>query len=181
MPNFNEAKSPLTSDHVQGWARATFAGSFRALPRPGKLKWMEIDDYRKSRPVFRSLGRSSHKQLLVIGGYAPGPEIEEEPIDQVVAHVHTDEAEVSFYRIAESVEDGELELQPVNLHSNRCFSYTVLRCRRNYWRIEGSSSCVSTYSLLLPSSWARERAGQKQVGSYHVHQELQRRMRLGKE
>jgi hypothetical protein len=114
MPNFNEAKSPLTSDNVQTWARAHFSGPFRALPRPAKLKWMEIDDFRKSRPVFRSLGRSSHKQLLVIGGYAPGPDIEEEPTDQVVAHVHTDEAEVSFYRIAEAAEDNELELQPVN-------------------------------------------------------------------
>jgi cell division protein FtsB len=67
-----------------------------------------------SRPVWRSLGRSTHKQLLVIGGYAPGPDIEEEPTDRVVAHVHSDEAEVSFYRISE-VEDSNLfELQPVN-------------------------------------------------------------------
>jgi hypothetical protein len=48
--------------------------------------------------------------LLVVGGYAPGPQIEKEPTDQAVAHAHTDEAEVSFYCIAESVEHGELEL-----------------------------------------------------------------------
>jgi hypothetical protein len=67
-----------------------------------------------SRPVWRSLGRSNHKQLLVIGGYAPGPEIDEEPTDRVVAHVHADEAEVSFYRIAEVEDSNMFELHTVN-------------------------------------------------------------------
>lgn len=114
MPDFNEARSPLTSDNVQSWGRANFSAPFRALPRFARLNWTGFEEFSMSRPVFRSLGRSTHKQLLIIGGYAPGPDIEEEPTDRVVAHVHSDEAEVSFYRIAE-VEDSNLfELQPVN-------------------------------------------------------------------
>jgi hypothetical protein len=115
MPDFNEARSPLTSDNVQSWARTNFSAPFRALPRHARLNWTGFEEFTMSRPVWRSLGRSSHKQLLIIGGYAPGPDIEEEPTDRVVAHVHADEAEVSFYRIAE-VEDGDnlFELQPVN-------------------------------------------------------------------
>jgi hypothetical protein len=59
--------------------------------------------------------------LLVIGGYAPGPSNDEdEPTDRVTAHVHEDEAEVSFYRIAE-LEDGTSELQPVNSTSTVAF------------------------------------------------------------
>ncbi|KAH4346409.1 hypothetical protein HBI56_155150 [Parastagonospora nodorum] len=113
-PDFNEARSPLTSDNVQSWGRTYFSAPFRALPRFARLNWTGFEELSMSRPVWRSLGRSTHKQLLVIGGYAPGPDIEEEPTDRVVAHVHSDEAEVSFYRISE-VEDSNLfELQPVN-------------------------------------------------------------------
>jgi hypothetical protein len=115
MYDFNEARSPLTNDNVQTWARTNFSAPFRALPRHARLNWTGFEEFTMSRPVWRSLGRSSHKQLLVIGGYAPGPEVEEEPTDRVVAHVHTDEAEVSFYRISEVEDtDGGLELQPVN-------------------------------------------------------------------
>ncbi|KAF2827011.1 hypothetical protein CC86DRAFT_322847 [Ophiobolus disseminans] len=114
MYDFNEARSPLTNDNVQSWARTNFSTPFRALPRFARLNWTGFDEFTMSRPVWRSLGRSSHKQLLVIGGYAPGPDIEEEPTDRVVAHVHTDEAEVSFYRIAETEDTDILELQPVN-------------------------------------------------------------------
>jgi hypothetical protein len=114
MPDFNEARSPLTSDNVQTWARANFPAPYRALPRHSRLNWTGFEEFNMSRPVWRSLGRSKHKQLLVIGGYAPGPEIDEEPTDRVVAHVHADEAEVSFYRIAEVEESDKFELQPVN-------------------------------------------------------------------
>lgn len=122
MSDFNEARSPLTSEAVQSWARSAFPAPFRALPRPARLKWMSFKDdkaFRMSRPVHRSLNRSEegqHKQLLVIGGYAPGPDLEEEPTDRVVAHVHSGEAEVSFYRIEEPTSDAtdsRDELRPV--------------------------------------------------------------------
>jgi hypothetical protein len=116
MHDFDESRSPLTNDNVQSWARTNFPAPFRALPRFARLNWTDSDKFKTSRPVYRSLGRSTHKQLLIIGGYAPGPEIDEEPTDRVVAHVHSDEAEVSFYRIAEVGESDkfEFELQPVN-------------------------------------------------------------------
>jgi hypothetical protein len=116
MTDFNETRSLLTNENVQAWSRASFPGPFRALPRAARLNWIEFDEKRFaiSRAVWRGLGRSTHKQLLVIGGYAPGPaNDDDEPTDQVTAHVHEDEAEVSFYRIAE-LEDGSSELQPVN-------------------------------------------------------------------
>jgi hypothetical protein len=120
MPDFNEARSPLTSEAVQSWARSAFPAPFRALPRATRLKWTSFEDeaFRMSRPVHRSLNRSDqkqHKQLLVIGGYAPGPDVEEEPTDRVVAHVHSGEAEVSFYRIEETAgaADPRDELRPV--------------------------------------------------------------------
>ncbi|KAF1847647.1 uncharacterized protein K460DRAFT_307065 [Cucurbitaria berberidis CBS 394.84] len=120
MATNNEAKLPLTNESVQAWARATFPGPFRALPRSARLTWIEFDEssFSISRAIWRSLGRSSHKQLLVIGAYAPGAEIEE-PTDRVVAHVHADEAEVSFYRVAETA-DGE-ELQSVTSTSAVAF------------------------------------------------------------
>ena len=114
MYDFNEVRSPLSNDNVQAWARTNFSAPYRALPRFARLNWTGFDEFTMSRPVWRSLGRSTHKQLLVIGGYAPGPDIEEEPTDRVVAHVHTDEAEVSFYRIAQVEGTRILELQPVN-------------------------------------------------------------------
>lgn len=117
--DFNEVRSPLTSQNVQAWARAHFPAHFRALPRPARLQWIEFDEsFTISRAIWRSLGRSTHKQLLVIGGYAPGDV--EEPIDRVTAHVHADEAEVSFYRITENP-DGSNELHIVNSTSTVAF------------------------------------------------------------
>ncbi|CAN9354873.1 unnamed protein product [Alternaria alternata] len=115
MTDFNETRSPLTNDNVQAWARANFAAPFRALPRAARLHWIQFDEsFTISRAIWRGLGRSTHKQLLVIGGYAPGPAgDDDEPIDRVTAHVHEDEAEVSFYRITE-LDDGSSELQAVN-------------------------------------------------------------------
>jgi hypothetical protein len=123
MADFNETRSPLTNENVQSWGRASFPGPFRALPRAARLNWIEFDEKRfgMNRSVLRGLGRSAHKQLLVIGGYAPGPvNDEDEPTDRVTAHVHEDEPEVSFYRIAEQ-EDGSNELQPVNSTSTVAF------------------------------------------------------------
>jgi len=122
MTDFNETRSPLTNENVQNWARANFAAPFRALPRAARLHWIEFDEsFTISRAIWRSLGRSTHKQLLVIGGYAPGPAgDDDEPTDRVTAHVHEDEAEVSFYRIAE-LDDGSNELQPVNSTSTVAF------------------------------------------------------------
>jgi hypothetical protein len=122
MADFSETRSPLTNDNVQAWARHNFAAPFRALPRAARLQWIEFDEsFTISRAIWRSLGRSTHKQLLVIGGYAPGPAgDDDEPIDRVTAHVHEDEAEVSFYRITE-LEDGSNELQSVNSTSTVAF------------------------------------------------------------
>ncbi|KAL6158777.1 hypothetical protein ACJBU6_02877 [Exserohilum turcicum] len=122
MADFNETRSPLTNDNVQAWARHHFAAPFRALPRAARLQWIEFDEsFTISRAIWRSLGRSTHKQLLVIGGYAPGPAgDDDEPIDRVTAHVHEDEAEVSFYRITE-LDDGSNELQSVNSTSTVAF------------------------------------------------------------
>ncbi|KAH8731916.1 hypothetical protein GQ44DRAFT_603701 [Phaeosphaeriaceae sp. PMI808] len=114
MPDFNEQRSPLTSDNVQTWARTNFSAPFRALPRFARLNWTGLEEFTMSRTVWRSLGRSQHKQLLVIGGYAPGPDIDEEPTDRVVAHVHAHEAEVSFYRIVEIEGSPQRDLQSVN-------------------------------------------------------------------
>lgn len=119
MPDFNEARSPLTSNNVQQWGRQNFPIPFRALPRPAKLKWEDLDEFRTGRPVWRSLGRSAHKKLLVIGGYAPGPDIVDDPTERVLAHVHSDEAEVSFYRTAETNEG--VELHTVNSTSTVAF------------------------------------------------------------
>lgn len=120
MTDFNDARTPLTAPNVQAWARANFPHPFRALPRAARLQWIEVDDsFIISRAIWRSLGRSSHKQLLVIGGYSPGPEVDESS-DRVTAHVHADEAEVSFYRIAETA-DGNSELHAVNSTSTVAF------------------------------------------------------------
>lgn len=122
MTDFNETRSPLTNENVQAWARANFAAPFRALPRAARLQWIQFDEsFTISRAIWRGLGRSTHKQLLVIGGYAPGPAgDDDEPIDRVTAHVHEDEAEVSFYRITE-LDDGGNELQAVNSTSTVAF------------------------------------------------------------
>ncbi|KAH7349188.1 hypothetical protein BKA66DRAFT_476826 [Pyrenochaeta sp. MPI-SDFR-AT-0127] len=122
MAEFNEARSPLTTANVQSWARQAFAVPFRALPRPAKMQWIEFDEssFVISRSTWRSLGRSAHKQLLVIGGYSPGSNVDDEPTDCVAAHVHMDDAEVSFYRIA-AVRGGRDELHPVNSTSTVAF------------------------------------------------------------
>jgi len=120
MADFNETKTPLTWKNVQAWARASFNASFKALPRVTTLRWIEVEDsFTMSRAVWRSLGRSAHKQMLVIGGYSPGPEVDESS-DLVTAHVHANETDVSFYRITKNA-NGENELLPVNSTSTVAF------------------------------------------------------------
>lgn len=118
MADFNESKTPLTLDNVQTWARTEFNDAFRALPRASRVKFIDIEDLSFSRAIQRSLGRSTHKKLLIIGGYAPGEEVED---SRVVAHVHEDSTEISFYRIDEDVINGKPELQPVRATSNVAF------------------------------------------------------------
>jgi hypothetical protein len=118
MADFNESKTPLTLENVQSWARAEFNDAFRALPRASRVKFIDIEDLSFSRAIQRSLGRSTHKKLLIIGGYAPGEEVED---SRVVAHVHEDSTEISFYRIDEHVAHGKPELQPVRATSNVAF------------------------------------------------------------
>jgi hypothetical protein len=114
MHDFNEARTPLTSDNVQAWGRANFPVAFRTLPRPARLKWTSLDEFdlRTNRAVYRSLHRSAHKQLLIIGGFAPGPEVEDEPAD-VLAHIHHDEAGVTFYSAQDSEFGSKQELELV--------------------------------------------------------------------
>lgn len=115
--SFNEARSPLTAANVQAWASDHFPDPLQALPRPSRVKWIQFDDdsFTVTRAVWRGLGRSAHNHLLVIGGYAPGPDIEE-PTERVAAHVHTDEADVSFFRIT-----ADNELLPVKSTSTVAF------------------------------------------------------------
>ncbi|OAL43304.1 hypothetical protein IQ07DRAFT_593108 [Pyrenochaeta sp. DS3sAY3a] len=117
--SFNEARSPLTAANVQAWASDHFPDPLQALPRPSRVKWIQFDDdsFTVTRAVWRGIGRSAHNHLLVIGGYAPGPEPEvEEPTERVAAHVHADEADVSFFRIT-----ANNELLPVKSTSTVAF------------------------------------------------------------
>lgn len=122
MADTNEARLPLTAESVQAWACANFPRPFGSLPRLSRLIWIGFDETRfaNNRAAWRSIGRSSHKQLLVIGAYEPGSEAMEEPTDRVVAHLHSDEAAITFHRIAETAE-GEEELLPVNSTSAVAF------------------------------------------------------------
>ncbi len=122
MTDFNEARSPLTKENVHNWGRNLFPLPLRALPKAAPSKWIQFDSssFNFSRSVWRSLDRSVHKQLLIIGGYAPGPIVDDEPTDRVVAHVHSDEAEVSFYRITKAANGGD-ELVSVTSTSSVAF------------------------------------------------------------
>ncbi len=115
---FNEQKTPLTLANVQAWARHEFPDAFRALPRASKVSYMDIDDTHFNRVIQRSLGRSTHKKLLVIGDYAPGDVVED---SKVVAHVHEHDTEIAFYRLSEEIVDGKPELHPVRATSNVAF------------------------------------------------------------
>jgi FtsZ-binding cell division protein ZapB len=121
---FLESKSPLTKDNVHKWAIAEFVTDFAELPKHSRLKWVTFQSSpRHSRPLMRSLGRSSHGKLLIIGGYAPGPEIlDDEPSDPVVAHVHANESDCSFYRIEKDA-DGLESYYPVNSTSTVAFHH----------------------------------------------------------
>lgn len=146
MADCNEARLPLTIDSVQKWARASFPGPFRALPRTPRLTWIEFDEssFAISRAIWRSLGRSSHKQLLAIGAYAPGPDLDDdEPNDRVAAHVHEDEAEVSFYRIVETPYGDELQ----SVKSTSTVAFSAPFC--NVGDDTGGSEAIHRVSALI--------------------------------
>ncbi|CAO2653047.1 Nn.00g024580.m01.CDS01 [Neocucurbitaria sp. VM-36] len=146
MAECNEARLPLTNESVQKWARTNFPGPFRALPRTPRLTWIAFDEssFALSRAIWRSLGRSSHKQLLDIGAYAPGPDLnDEEPTDRVAAHVHEDEAEVSFYRIVETPYGDELQ----SVKSTSTVAFSAPFC--NVGDDTGGSEAIHRVSALI--------------------------------
>ena len=118
MADFNEQKTPLTLANIQAWARHEFPDAYKALPRASRVSYIDIDDTSFSRVIQRSLGRSTHKKLLVIGDYAPGDDVED---SKVVAHVHEHDTEITFYRLSEETADGKPELLPVRATSNVAF------------------------------------------------------------
>jgi hypothetical protein len=114
----SDTKIALTAKTVRAIALASFPDAFNkvagAVP---ETKWLDFDvnDPRSigtDRAVYRSLSRSRHNRLLVVGLYAPGHG-DEQPTDRVAAHVHTDPAEVRFYRIIQA-KDGARSLEDVN-------------------------------------------------------------------
>lgn len=113
-----DPKIPLTAKTVRAIARSSFADSFEKLAGAvPDSKWLKFDvnDARSigtDRAVYRSLSRSKHNRLLVVGWYAPGY-YDESPTDRVAAHVHTNPPEVRFYRIVET-KDGSRSLGDVN-------------------------------------------------------------------
>ncbi|UPX18653.1 uncharacterized protein EKO05_0008945 [Ascochyta rabiei] len=118
MADFNEQKTPLTLANIQAWARVEFSDAFNALPRASRVSYIDIDDTSFNRVIQRSLGRSTHKKLLVIGDYAPGDHVED---SKVVAHVHEHDTEITFYRLSEVTVEGKPELHPVRATSNVAF------------------------------------------------------------
>lgn len=117
MSDFNEAKTLLNLENVQTWARTKFPEAFTALPKVSRVTFLDIAETSYNRSVQRSLGRSTHNKLLIIGEYAPGSE---DPDSGVGAHVHSDNAEVSFYRIDEPA-GGKMELHLVKSTSTVAF------------------------------------------------------------
>jgi hypothetical protein len=89
MRAFDEAKTPLTLDNVQRWARDRFPDAFAALPSLDTLSFIDVDDVRFDRAIYRSLGRSVHKKLLIVGAYAPSTKVEDA---EICAHIHADDA-----------------------------------------------------------------------------------------
>lgn len=118
MADFNEQKTPLTLANIQSWARYEFPEAYKALPRASRVSYIDIDDTSFNRVIQRSLGRSTHKKLLVIGDYAPGDDVED---SKVVAHVHEHDTEITFYRLSEETIEGKPELLPVRATSNVAF------------------------------------------------------------
>jgi hypothetical protein len=94
MPSFDEDKTPLTLDNVQAWARVKFPSAFSVLPKVDQATFVSVDDFKFDRSISRSLGRSEHKKLLVVGAHAPGPEAEDV---LVCAHVHAEDTAVSYF------------------------------------------------------------------------------------
>jgi hypothetical protein len=152
MPSFDEAKSPLTLANIQAWAYSKFPDAFDALPLLEKLAFNDVDYTTFDRTVRRSLGRSMHKKLLIVGAYSPGTDIEDV---EVCAHIHAGEDEVTFYRIHE-LEDETLELRPVTSPGHIAFhppfsprlamtsAVFSQSCASTCWRPATSRSCSDT-------------------------------------
>lgn len=102
MADFDERKTPLTLDNIRVWADAKFPRAFRALPGVAKVSFLEFDDakFESDRSIERSIKRSEHKKLLMIGKYAPESEDEEE---FACAIVHANDYNVSYYRSVGSI------------------------------------------------------------------------------
>ncbi|KAF2029695.1 hypothetical protein EK21DRAFT_89629 [Setomelanomma holmii] len=109
MASFDKAKSLLTRVNVQAWAPLIFCEAFYSLPPLETVIFVDVDDTTFDRTVRRSLGRSVHKKLLVVGAYSPGSDVEDV---EVCAHIHDGEHEVTLYRIEEP-DDKTLALRPV--------------------------------------------------------------------
>jgi hypothetical protein len=114
---FDEAKTPLTLDNIQRWARDRFPDAFAALPSLESLSFIDVDDVRFERAIYRSLGRSAPKKLLIVGAYAPGTKVEDA---EICAHIHAGDGLVDFFRVNE-YGDGDFELQTVKTNGAIAF------------------------------------------------------------
>ena len=108
MP-FDEAKFPQTLANIHAWAREKSPDALNSLPSLNRLTFVDIDTLKFSRVIRHSLSRCTHKQLLIVGAYAPGQAIEDA---EVGAHIHADEGTVSFFRI-EELKSVDYEVQSV--------------------------------------------------------------------
>jgi hypothetical protein len=94
MPPFDKDKTPLTLDDVRAWARIKFPNALSALPKVEKATFLQVDDFTFERPISRSLGRSEHRKLLVVGAHSPGAVAEDA---LVCAHAHADDTAISYF------------------------------------------------------------------------------------
>ncbi|KAH7088689.1 hypothetical protein FB567DRAFT_578516 [Paraphoma chrysanthemicola] len=109
MASFDEAKSPLTFLSIRAWARFKFHNDFDTLPPLQKIAFIDVDDMVFDRTVRRSLGRSEHKKLLLVGAHSPESDLED---NEVCAHIHADDDEVTLYYV-EQLEEETYKLIPV--------------------------------------------------------------------
>ncbi|KAH7069219.1 hypothetical protein BKA63DRAFT_450992 [Paraphoma chrysanthemicola] len=109
MASFDEGKSPLTLLSIQAWARFKFHDDFEALPSLERVAFIDVDDMVFDRTIRRSLGRSEHKKLLLVGAHSPQSEVQD---IEVCAHIHADDDEITLYYV-EELEDETNKLIPV--------------------------------------------------------------------
>lgn len=94
MVPFNENKIPLTYINVVVWARSRFPHAFDTLPSFRKMTFEDSYDIKYDRPIRRSLGRSKHKKLLVVGSHVPRNEVEDA---LVYAHLHAGDTAIEYF------------------------------------------------------------------------------------